>query len=308
MARISAVACSQSPRHVLKPHNPLGLDFKQKIPVRGFFVTIAEMPKLLREIKRFYKKEGRSYFPWRHTKDPYKILVSEVMLQQTQVGRVVPFYTKFIKQFPTAKKLAGAPLSKVLRAWQGLGYNRRGKYLHGAAKIIVSKGFGSRLPGVGPYTAAAVDAFAHNKPTVFIETNIRTVFLHHFYSSAGRSVASAKIEDKRLLPLVEQALKKSKMQPRDFYAALMDYGAFLKASGVKLNSRSSHYTKQSKFEGSARQLRGALLRELLKKPKTLSQLTKDLFPRTGEEVKTELERLKAEELVELRNGRFAIRT
>lgn len=183
------------------------------------------------------------------------------MLQQTQVDRVIPYYKNFLKQFPTARVLAMAPLSRVLLAWQGLGYNRRGKYLWEAAKTISKDGWGGKLPGVGPYTAAAVQAFAHNKPTVFIETNIRTVFFYHLsYTSL---LQNAGIDDKELLPLVAEALKKSKMQPRDFYAALMDYGSYLKKQGVRLNSKSKHYAKQSKFEGSARQKRAAKLRELL---------------------------------------------
>lgn len=214
------------------------------------------MPLLISELKKFYATDARKHLPWRHTRDPYKVLVSEVMLQQTQVDRVVPYYNRFIKKFPTAKKLAKAPLSQVLQEWQGLGYNRRGKYLLEAAKSICTNGWGGKLPGVGPYTAAAVDAFAHNKPTVFVETNIRTVFFHHLKTTA-------KTPDAQLLPLVEEALKKSQMPPRDFYAALMDYGSHLKKQGIKLNSRSKHYTKQSKFEGSVRQRRAKNLRRLL---------------------------------------------
>ena len=208
------------------------------------------------------------------TRDPYKILVSEVMLQQTQVARVIPFYTAFIKKYRTPKALAKAPLSDVLRAWQGLGYNRRGKFLHEAAKQISESGWDGKLPGVGPYTRAAVEAFAHNKPTVFIETNIRTVFIH---SNILKNVGiNLKISDKELLPLVEKALKQSKMQPRDFYAALMDYGSYLKSQGVKLNARSKHYTKQSKFEGSRRQKRAALLRKLLAEGASQAELEKVL--------------------------------
>lgn len=214
------------------------------------------MPQLLKELKAFYKKSARAHLPWRATRDPYRILVSEVMLQQTQVERVIPYYERWLKEFPTARVLSMAPLSRVLKAWQGLGYNRRGKYLWEAAKIISKDGWGGKLPGVGPYTAAAVQAFAHNKPTVFIETNIRTVFFYHLETKESLS-------DKELLPLVEEALKKSKMEPRDFYAALMDYGSHLKRQGVKLNTKSKHYQKQSKFEGSARQKRAAKLRALL---------------------------------------------
>ena len=260
-----------------------------------------EISKLLRELKAFYKKEGRDHLPWRKTRDPYKILVSEVMLQQTQVDRVVGYYKRWIKKFPTAKALSKAKLSGVLKEWQGLGYNRRAKFLHEAAKIITEEGFtGQKLPGVGPYTQGAVLAFAFNKPEVFIETNIRTVFTHVCFPHKKQ------VSDKGILPLIAEALKKSKMQPRDFYAALMDYGSYLKQSGVKVNSRSKHYAKQSKFEGSARQLRGAILRELLKKPATLAQLEKNLSPRTRREIETELERLKKESLLKKQGARFTI--
>ncbi len=256
------------------------------------------MPKLLRELKAFYKKEGREHLPWRKTKDPYKILVSELMLQQTQVERVIPFYNRFLKTFPSARALARAPLSRVLQHWQGLGYNRRAKFLHQAAKILTREGWrGQKLPGVGPYTAGAVAAFAFNKPEVFIETNIRTVFFHHLFQGE-----SLEVGDNELLPLVAEALKKSKMQPRDFYAGLMDYGSYLKKQGVRLNNKSKHYTKQSTFEGSARQLRGAILRELLKKTLTLAQLIKNLSPRTKGEIERELKRLQTDGLL-LRRGR-----
>jgi A/G-specific adenine glycosylase len=288
---------------------------------------VKEMRTLLKELKSFYKKEGRSHLPWRHTKDPYKILVSEIMLQQTQVQRVVPFYTKFIKQFPTPATLAKAPLSKVLAAWQGLGYNRRAKFLHEAAKMLNSPAqkffcasddegknfcagefsteFLESLPGVGPYTARAVAAFAYNKPEVFIETNIRTVFTHYFYSDVLQKTSIRKVADTELLPLIEKALKKSNMQPRDFYAALMDYGTYLKASGIKLNSQSKHYTKQKKFEGSARQLRSAILRELLAKSATLQTLVKKTN-RTIEEVEREVEKLKKENLISKKGSIFCI--
>jgi len=190
------------------------------------------------------------------------------MLQQTQVDRVIPFYTNFLKQFPTARALAKAPLSRVLLAWQGLGYNRRGKYLHEAAKILAKEGFtGQKLPGVGPYTRGAVLAFAFNKPEVFIETNIRTVFFHHFNFKKQMS-------DTELLPLVAESLRRSQMAPRDFYAAMMDYGSYLKKQGIKLNAQSKHYAKQSKFEGSVRQKRAAKLRTLLKSGASEAELKK----------------------------------
>ncbi|MBI2004993.1 A/G-specific adenine glycosylase [Patescibacteria group bacterium] len=262
------------------------------------------MKKLLSEIKRYYRAHKRD-LPWRHTRDPYKILVSEMMLQQTQVGRVLPFYKKFIREFPNARTLANAKLSAVLKMWSGLGYNRRAKYLHEAAKIIAREGIiGQKLPGVGLYTGAAVDAFAHNKPTVFVETNIRTVFFHSYI------LENIRMTDAQLLPLVGQALRQSKMQPRDFYAALMDYGAHLKGQGVRLNKKSAHYTRPKKFEGSTRQLRGAILKIVLHAPRsTLSSVTKNL-PRSANWQKREvlrvLAQLKKEGLVRRHKGKYLV--
>lgn len=245
---------------------------------------------LITELKKFYKTHRRD-LPWRHTHDPYKILVSEMMLQQTQVERVVPKYQAFVKAFPTAQALAAAPLSQVLLLWQGLGYNRRAKYLWESAKILSatkSSDVGSRgrvhlsrrqngfvelppkLPGVGPYTRAAVEAFAFNTPGVFVETNIRTVFTRAYFPHREG------VHDAELMPLIERDLKRSKMEPREFYAALMDYGSYLKRQGVRINSKSKHYTKQKKFVGSDRQKRGALLRELVVSPQTEAQLVKKL--------------------------------
>lgn len=145
-------------------------------------------PQFRRLVWAHYKKHGRHELPWRKTHDPYRILVSEVMLQQTQVQRVQPYYREFLKQFPTARRLAEAPLSEVLKAWQGLGYNRRAKMLHAAAKEIAKHGMPKtaleleKLPGVGPYTARAVATFAYDADEILIETNIRTVVFHHFFS------------------------------------------------------------------------------------------------------------------------------
>ncbi len=253
-------------------------------PHLDFFKNFAlhRMP-LIKEIKKYYTEHGRSHLPWRQTHDPYKVLVSEVMLQQTQVDRVLPKYEVFIKKFPTATALSKANLHDVLALWSGLGYNRRAKFLHEAAKVVVVKYKGKfpkdvfvleSLPGVGPYTARAIAAFAYNQPVVFIETNIRTVFMYFSilqnnkienksFSMKSIKNNSEKISDTELLPLIKYALTRSKMQPRDFYAALMDYGSYLKQSGVRLNSKSKHYTKQPKFKGSARQLRGEIVRQLL---------------------------------------------
>src|SRR3990167_5376659 len=220
----------------------------------------ADLGKLVWEARRHYHEEARVHLPWRATRDPYKILVSEVMLQQTPAERVIPYYKKFIRTFPSAKVLARVSLANVLSVWQGLGYNRRAKFLHQAAKIINNKYSRydrrfpntveeiEKLPGAGHYTARAVAAFAFNSPEAFGATNIRTVF---FYHMGGRRTLS----DAELLPLVARAFRESHMEPREFYSALMDYGAHLKKQGMRLNARSAHYKKQSAFEGWARQLR-----------------------------------------------------
>lgn len=244
-----------------------------------------------KKILDWYRIHGRHTLPWRSTDDPYRILVSEVMLQQTQVDRVIPKYTTFLKRFPTVQKLARAKLSDVLKLWSGLGYNRRAKYLHQMAQVVVGEYTGrfpkdtrelEKLPGVGPYTAGAICAFAYNQPVVFIETNIRTVYIYHFFPKAK------KVGDKDILALVEQTLDTK--NPREWYSALMDYGSYLKAMGVKNNAKSKHYTKQSTFEGSRRQIRGAILRELLKGANTLQELAKMLNREVGviEEVLVEL--------------------
>ena len=219
------------------------------------------IPKFRYEVFEHYNKYGRYKLQWRKTRDPYKILVSEVMLQQTQVSRVEGKYREFLKAFPTVRALAEVPLADVLRVWSGLGYNRRAKFLHNAAKEIEAK-YGGKvpreyaslraLPGVGDYTAKAVRVFAWNEPEILIETNIRTVFIHHFHKGLTF------VEDRDILPI---AVKTSEGQdPREWNWALMDYGAHLKQSGVRVNARSAHYTKQSKFEGSLRQVRGAILK------------------------------------------------
>jgi A/G-specific adenine glycosylase len=214
--------------------------------------------------------------PWRQTHDPYQILVSEIMLQQTQVQRVETKYQEFIAVFPDFPSLARAPLREVLRVWQGMGYNRRGMALQKIAQRVVAEFKGKlpdsvetlrTFPGVGAATAGAIVAFAFNKPTVFLETNIRRVFLHTFFHNREG------VRDRELLPLIERTLDREK--PRQWYYALMDYGARLKKDAENPNRRSAHYTRQSPFEGSDRQIRSLILKTLLVKPRlSMSQLLK----------------------------------
>jgi A/G-specific adenine glycosylase len=201
--------------------------------------------------------------PWRDNTDPYFVLVSELMLQQTQVDRVIPKFELFMATFPTIKDLANAPLSAVLIVWSGLGYNRRAKFLHEAAKKVVIEFGGSipedydslvSLPGIGPNTAGAILAYSFNRPVVFIETNVRTVYFHHFFED------QALVTDKELKDLVMQTIDTE--HPREWYWGLMDYGAYLKKRGVGRINKSSHYTKQPALKGSLREVRGMILKAL----------------------------------------------
>lgn len=233
--------------------------------------------KFIALIRRFYTKNRRD-LPWRRTTDPYHILVSEVMLQQTQVSRVEKKYSEFLRAFPTVKKLAAAPTSEVLKVWQGMGYNRRALALKHAAEVIVRKHKGKvpsdptlleALPGIGHYTARAICAFAFNHPDAFIETNIRRVYIHHFFS--GKS----DISDNELLPLIEATLDRK--DPRIWYSALMDYGATLPKTTINPNRRSKHYTKQKPFKGSTREVRGKIIRTLTEHgPQTLAALKREV--------------------------------
>ncbi len=232
----------------------------------------AALARFRETIREHYREHGRS-FPWREHRDSYRVLVSEIMLQQTQADRVVPFFERFVARFPDPGVLARARLGSVLRLWNGLGYNRRAKFLHEAARVVAREHGGivpvdetalRRLPGIGPYTAAAVAAFAGNRPTVFIETNIRSAFIHAFFGDREG------VTDAEIVPLVELTLDRE--QPAEWYQALMDYGAFLKRQGVNPSRRSAHHVRQAAFEGSDRQLRGVVLRELLSGPRTEGEL------------------------------------
>jgi A/G-specific adenine glycosylase len=229
-------------------------------------VTPAVAHRFRRHIYRFFRDQGRR-MPWRDTPDPYHILVSEIMLQQTQVERVALKYEPLIKAFPDLLSLARAPLREILARWQGLGYNRRALALQRLAQRAVAE-FGGRLPasvatlrtfpGIGEATAGALAAFAFNQPVVFIETNIRRVFLHCFFP--GRTG----VKDREILPLVDQTLDRE--QPRLWYYALMDYGAMLKRAAPNPNRRSAHHQRQAPFADSDRQIRGLILKTLLATP------------------------------------------
>ncbi|MDB5188901.1 MAG: A/G-specific adenine glycosylase [Candidatus Nomurabacteria bacterium] len=239
-------------------------------------MTNAQQKRFIETVRQYYRTHGRHDLPWRLTIDPYKIIVSEVMLQQTQAGRVVGKYKEFLKAFPTARSLASAPLQQVLLHWSGLGYNRRARFLQQMAQTVMQEYNGVfpktfneliTLPGIGAYTAGAVMAFAYNSPVAVIETNIRTVYLHHFFPDAKETV-----HDNELLALIATTLDQK--NPRAWYWALMDYGSYLKSIGVRIHRNSAQYKKQSTFAGSLRQVRGSIVKVLTTQSATIGQLQK----------------------------------
>ena len=258
-----------------------------------------------RRVYAHYRRHRR-VLAWRETRDPYAILVSEVMLQQTQVARVSRYYPRFLARFPEPAALAEAPLRAVLEQWSGLGYNRRALALQRAARAVTREHGGAvpadrgallRLPGIGPATAGALLAFAFDRPAVFIETNIRRVFLDQFFPAA------AAVPDRALLPLVEHTL--DRRRPRRWYYALMDYGAALARGGANPNRRSAHYTRQRPFTGSTRQLRGLVVR-LLTEQRCLSY--RELRERCAADARLAgvVRALAAERFLERRGARIRI--
>lgn len=249
----------------------------------------------------------RRDFPWRNTTDPYHILVSEVMLQQTQVARVLIKYPIFISQFSNFKELAAASTKDILQAWQGMGYNRRALYLKKIAEIVVKKYKGKlpgdpvildSFPGIGEATASSIVAFAFNKPVVFIETNIRRVFIHLFFEDR-----KSKVDDREILPLIEKTLDVK--NPREWYWALMDYGAHLGKTVDNPNKRSKHYSIQSKFEGSDRQVRGEILRILLNKSQTKREII-SVIKKDVNKTKKILADLMKEQFVKIYRNKYRI--
>lgn len=239
------------------------------------------------KVWRYYRTHGRS-LPWRRNITPYRIVVSEIMLQQTQVPRVIPKYKEFLRVFPTWKALSKARLDTVMRLWQGLGYNRRALALQETARRVVGE-YNGRLPkdpdilktfsGIGSATASSVAAFAFNVPTVFIETNIRSVFIYHFFPAKGWSASGRKntlgVHDEDIFPLIEQTLDTK--NPREWYFALMDYGVALKAREGNPSRQSTHYARQTPFKESNRYIRGQIIKLLAKKEKlTLRQMQKEI--------------------------------
>lgn len=236
--------------------------------------------ELFSEKVRRCGREARRRLPWRWIDDPFAVLVSEVMLQQTQVSRVDGRWQRFMARFPTVDALAAASVPDVLDEWQGLGYNRRALNLKRAAEACASR-FGGvvpetaeelmALPGVGPSTAAGVVAFAFDRPAVYLETNVRTVFLHELFPEEEG------VGDGRIRPLVAASCPETGV--RDWYYDLLDYGAWLKSRVGNASRRSAHYVRQSAFEGSRRQKRAFVVREVLADPGADAAGVKELLDR-----------------------------
>lgn len=257
-------------------------------------------------IYTYYRQHARQ-FPWRRTNNPYHILVSEIMLQQTQTDRVLEKYESFLRAFPDFHSLAKAPLKEVMKIWQGLGYNRRALALKKMAQRVATEFRGdlpSRVevwmsfPGIGRTTASAVVAFAFNKPTVFIETNIRRVFIHFFFQN------QANIKDSEILPVVEKTLDNS--HPREWYYALMDYGAMLKSKYENPNRKSAHYRKQARFQDSNRQIRGMILKALITESAMSEAELVQRLKLSPARIKPNLIQLQKEGFIRNRGNRFLI--
>lgn len=253
----------------------------------------------------YYRVHGR-VFPWRETIDPYHILVSEFMLQQTQTSRVVEKYIEFITAFPDVFQLARSPFHEVLRLWQGLGYNRRALALHKTASEIVDRYDGKvpddpvllqQLPGIGEYTASAMMAIAFNKPAVVIDTNIRTVYLYFFFRDV-KTIGKSKI-----VLMIEKTIDRD--SPREWYYALFDYGSMLKRD--KKDLEAGKRRKQGTFRGSDRELRGTILRLLLDAEVMTEDQLLIRLPSDNERIRRLLTQLHEEGLLEIRNGIVHIR-
>jgi len=253
-------------------------------------------------VLEYWRVEGRHHLPWRKTRDPYHILVSEMMLQQTQVDRVIPKFYAFIEKFPTVQDLEKSAFADVLALWSGLGYNRRAKFLHECARILIEKHGGVvpkdketllSLPGVGEYTASAIGVFAYNRKEVLIETNIRTALIHFFPQRK-------KVPDSKLAAILEEMLPEI-ISARKWYSALMDYGAHIKRVHGNASRRSSGYKKQSRFKGSIRQVRGAVLKELQKDRPKITAL-----PFAKEKIERAVAGLQRDALITTQRGKLRI--
>ncbi len=269
-------------------------------------LTSTQVHSFRKKVYAHFEREGRD-LPWRKRRNPYRVLVSEIMLQQTQVERVIRKYKEFLVAFPDFSSLAKAPRSKLLKVWSGMGYNRRALALQELARKVADEHRGRlpsdrekllALPGIGKYTAGAVMAFAFNNPVVFMDTNIRRVYIHEFFRDRES------IHDDELMPLIERTMDSE--NPREWYNALMDYGTLLKRDHVNPNRRSVHYSRQSPFENSNRQVRGRILKTLVAEAPLSAQKIVKKTGMDAERVRNNLVRLEREGFVRKRGRVYTI--
>lgn len=276
-------------------------------------IASKDITKFSRVVWSYYERSGRHDLAWRKKTDAYSIVLSEIMLQQTQVARVEEHFKNWKREFPTWKILADSRFSQILTCWQGLGYNRRARYLHEMAKKVMITHGGVfpqekkqilALPGIGPYTAAAINSFCYNQIDILIETNIRTVIIFHFYKN------QEEVSEEQIGFVLKQCLKpgtKAYKNPREWYWALMDYGSHLKSEVGNLNTKSKTYNKQSRFEGSKRQMRSRLLRYILERPASTYRQIQDASNSSDEElIKELLTALTTEKMIVCRNDKYNV--
>lgn len=277
-------------------------DFHRRLKESGLTSEVIHLFQTF--ILQYYKNFKRD-FPFRTKITPYHVLISEIMLQQTQTERVSEKFLKFINKFPDFLTLSKAPLDDVLKTWQGLGYNRRAIALKRIAEIVIKEYNGllpesievlKSFPQIGHNTASSIVTFAFNQPTVFIETNIRRVYIYFFFPGKNNII------DKEITPILEKTIDRT--NPREWYYALMDYGVMLKKLYPDLNKRSAHYRKQAPFKGSNRQIRGEVLRMLVKnKNLKLTEIAKKINSASLKKLKTVLAQLEKEGFIKS-DGKF----
>jgi A/G-specific adenine glycosylase len=283
-----------------------------------------------KRILPWYREHGRHDLPWRASRDPYRVLVSELMLQQTQVPRVIPKYNAFIAEFPTVRRLAVADRAAVLRHWQGLGYNNRAVRLHALARVVSERLDGvlpqeydalRALPGIGPYTAGAIMSFAYDKPAPCVDVNIRRVLSRIAWRKSERPSQTA--IDALALRAVTQA-----PSPHDWHSALMDFGsAVCTARSPKCAScqvrplcaskgmrpdevASREHARQPSFLGSIRWWRGQILKRVLEEPRGRAALLRSIRNRPSPAERARfaqaLGALEQEGLLRKRQGRYSV--
>jgi A/G-specific adenine glycosylase len=276
------------------------------VPGKSHLLTDRTLDCFRAMVYDFYRDHGRD-FPWRRDRSPYSIFISEVMLQQTRTETVAARFPRFLEAFPGFMELARSPLEEILREWKGLGYNRRARNLQRSARMIVDEHNGLlpedpaelvTLPGIGPATAASIAVYAFDRPEVFIETNIRSLFIYVFFPG------EEDVHDRDIYPLVEQTLDRE--SPARWYSALMDIGVYVKSVSGNPSRKSRHFTRQKPFEGSRRQVRSRILEYLLDNPGSDMDTVERVLPASEHDPRSVMDDLCKEGMVKENGKRYYI--